>query len=70
MTCRSGVASNVPKFETLECTEWDRRLEAHLLDLLLLAVQVFKMTYITTDVNTVFGIYDTAVPGAPGSGFR
>ena len=57
----SGQASNAPKFETLQCPEWDRRLEAHLLDSQLLAGQVLEMTYITTDVNTVFGIYDTAV---------
>jgi hypothetical protein len=50
-----------PKFETLPCTKLDRRLEAHFLDLRLLADQVLEMTYITTDVNTVFGIYDTAV---------
>jgi len=57
----SAQASNAPKFETLPCTKLDRRLEAHLLDLQLLADQVLEMTYITTDVNTVFGIYDTAV---------
>jgi hypothetical protein len=57
----SGEARNAPKSETLQCPEWDRRLEAHLLDSQHLADQVLEMTYITTDVNTVFGIYDTAV---------
>jgi hypothetical protein len=33
----SGQASNAPKFETLRCPEWDRRLVARLLDLLHLA---------------------------------
>ncbi len=57
----SGRASNAPKFGTLQCTKWDRRLLARLLDSRLLVGWVFKMTYITTDVNTVFGIYDTTV---------
>jgi len=56
----SGQAGNAPKFETLRCPEWDRRPVAQLLGLQLWDDWVLNMTYITTDVNTVFGIYDTA----------